>query len=173
MQNILAASKKYYLRTFGCQMNIADSERFSSIIEKIGYQPTENVNEADLIVLNSCSVRQKAEDRVIGQGNKIKELKAKNTELKAVLTGCMARRSWRGVAKTGSPIQMTPESREAQLKKQMPWLDIVIETKDFAKLPLKLGLSTEPDLDQPEFYLSYHPKTANNFQAYVPISVGC
>ena len=172
MQN-LRVSKKYYLRTFGCQMNIADSERFASIIEKTGYRVTENVNEADLIILNSCSVRQKAEDRVIGQGNKIKELKAKNSELKAVLTGCMARRSWRGVAKTGSPIQMTQESREAQLKKQMPWLDLVIETKDFAKLPLKLGLTTEPALDQPEFYLSFHPKISNNFQVYVPISVGC
>lgn len=165
--------KNYYIKTFGCQMNHSDSERFSSIIESLDYQPVDNYEEADLIVFNSCSVKQKAEDRILGLGKLVPKLKKKNPELKLVLTGCMARRTWQGTSKTGSPIQMTQESREAELKKQMPWLDIVLETKDFGKLPQRLGIKVEDFNEKPEHYLSYKPKYKNNFQAYVPISTGC
>ncbi len=165
-------SKKYYIKTFGCQMNHSDSERFASVVEGIGYRPTESYRDADLVVFNSCSVRQKAEDRILGLGRKVGELKATNPELKIVLTGCMARRTWQGVSKTGSPIQMTQESREEQLQKQMPWVDIVLETKDFGKLPQRLGMNVEFK-EAPEHYLSYTPMYKNDFQAFVPISTGC
>lgn len=153
-------------------MNHSDSERFSSIIEGMGYTPTKSIEEADLLVFNSCSVKQKAEDRIFGLGKKIAKLKARNSGLKVILTGCMARRSWQGTTKTGSPIQMTQHDREVELKKSLPWVDIVIETKDFGKLPTRLGFDTDFKRT-PEHYLSYKPKHKNSFQAFVPISAGC
>lgn len=153
-------------------MNHSDSERFATIMEDIDYIPTSEYKDADLVVFNSCSVKQKAEDRILGLGKNMKKLKEVNPDLKIVLTGCMARRTWQGVSKTGSPIQMTQKSREEQLKKRMPWVDIVIETKDFGKIPQKLGIKVDFN-ENPEHYLSFNPTYQNNFQAFVPISTGC
>lgn len=74
---------KYHIITFGCQMNKADSERMAAALEKKGYQPS-TMNRADLIVVNMCSVRQSAVDRVYGLTPKLKKLKAKT-----ILTGCI------------------------------------------------------------------------------------
>jgi len=73
-------------------MNHSDSERFSSVIESVGYKPIDNWQKADLVVFNTCSVKQKAEDRVTGMGRQITKLKQTNPRLKVVLSGCMARR---------------------------------------------------------------------------------
>jgi len=83
--------KKYHILTFGCQMNKADSERIAASLERKGYKTTPNVNEADLIVVNMCSIRQKAVDRIYGLSPKLKSLKAKKPKLKTILTGCITR----------------------------------------------------------------------------------
>ena len=70
-------------------MNESDSERIAIFLEKKGYQNTDKIETADLIVVNACSVRQMATDRVFGLGEKIKKLKQKNPKLKAILTGCL------------------------------------------------------------------------------------
>jgi len=79
----------YFIITYGCQMNKSDSERIASVLEKIGYKATSKENRADLIVVNMCSVRQSAVDRVYGLMPKFKKLKAKNSGLKTILTGCI------------------------------------------------------------------------------------
>jgi tRNA-2-methylthio-N6-dimethylallyladenosine synthase len=83
---------KYHIITFGCQMNKSDSERVATILEKEGYSQTSNIEEADLIVVNMCSVRQSAVDRVYGLIPKFKQLKTKNSKLKTVLTGCILKK---------------------------------------------------------------------------------
>lgn len=80
---------KYYIITYGCQMNKSDSERISSVLEDMGYQSASKMNEADLILVNMCSVRQSAVDRVYGLVPKFEKLKEKNLKLKTVLTGCI------------------------------------------------------------------------------------
>lgn len=163
--------KKYCITNFGCQMNYADAERFAAINEEMGYIPTQKIEEADLIIINSCSVRQTAEDRVLGLTRKMNELKRKNPNLKIVLTGCMARRSWSDLkSKSKSPLQMDQKSREAYLLKEMPWLDYVLESKDYYKLPEKLGIKLK---DKVENYLSYKPISKNNYRGWVTISTGC
>jgi len=162
--------KKYVITNFGCQMNYADGERFSAIIELIPeYVQTDKLEEADLLILNSCSVRQKAEDRILGLGRIMEKLKMNNPDLKIVLTGCMSRRNWAG-KDTQSPLQQTQAQREEDLKKVMPWVDIVLESKDFHRLPKLLGHEVESKIDD---YLSFKPNLRSSFQAYVPISVGC
>ena len=80
---------KYYIITFGCAMNKSDSERIASALEKKGYRPASNMEKADLIAVNMCSVRRSAVDRVFGVSQKFLKLKAKNKKLKTVLTGCI------------------------------------------------------------------------------------
>ncbi len=79
--------KKYWVITFGCQMNKADSERMAAGLEKKGYEKALKIDEADLIVVNMCSVRQSAVDRVYGLVQKFKKLKAKT-----ILTGCILKK---------------------------------------------------------------------------------
>ncbi|MFH1423991.1 MAG: MiaB/RimO family radical SAM methylthiotransferase [Candidatus Nealsonbacteria bacterium] len=83
---------KYHIITYGCQMNKADSERIASSLEKRGYKPVQSPKEADLIVVNMCSVRQSAVDRVFGMPMKLKGLKTKNYKLKTILTGCILKK---------------------------------------------------------------------------------
>jgi len=83
---------KYFIITFGCQTNKSDSERIATILEKEGYWPAPKIDEADLIVVNMCSVRQSAVDRVYGLAPKFKKLKTKNPGLKTVLTGCILKK---------------------------------------------------------------------------------
>ena len=83
---------KYKIITFGCQMNKSDSERIASLLEKKGYQPVAKEVEADLIVVNMCSIRQSAVDRVYGKANNLTKLKIKNPKLKTILTGCILKK---------------------------------------------------------------------------------
>jgi len=157
---------KYYLQTFGCQMNYSDSERFRTIIENLDYVATDSYDDADLIVFNSCSVRQKAEDRISGLRPLMTKLKGKNSKLKIILTGCMARRNWNNKDKTKT------KKWKSVLKRQMPWLDFIVETRYFWKLPEYLHIKSTQK-EKPKDYLSYKPKYQNSFQAFIPISTGC
>lgn len=79
----------YHIWTIGCQMNKAESERLASLFEQIGYNSTANVEEADLILLNSCVIRQSAENKVVSKIGALKSLKKDNPGLKIALTGCL------------------------------------------------------------------------------------
>ena len=80
---------KYHIWTEGCQMNVADSQRVGSSLEHLGYTLTENPDEADVIVLNTCVVRQSAEDKAMGRVSSFKKLKEKNPDLVINLRGCL------------------------------------------------------------------------------------
>jgi len=80
---------KYHIWTIGCQMNKAESERIASRFEELGYEATKNIKEADLIVLNSCVVRQSAEDRVINKLHVLKKIKKERPDTLLALTGCL------------------------------------------------------------------------------------
>jgi len=81
--------EKYYIKTYGCQMNESDSEHIASFLEKKGYKSTKDMNGANLIVVNACSVRQSAIDRIFGLKQKFKKLRIMNPELRTILTGCV------------------------------------------------------------------------------------
>ncbi|MDA7731729.1 tRNA (N6-isopentenyl adenosine(37)-C2)-methylthiotransferase MiaB [Flavobacteriaceae bacterium] len=86
------ADKKFYIESYGCQMNFADSEVVASIVSKEGYNSTNDLNEADLILLNTCSIREKAELTVRKRLESFNKLKRKNKNLKVGVLGCMAER---------------------------------------------------------------------------------
>ena len=111
--------RKYNIWTIGCQMNEADSRHLGSQLEALGYAMTEKPEEADLVVLNTCVVRQQAEDRAIGRLQFAKELKMRNPDLTVGLMGCMV------------------GMREApRLQKQFPFVDVFVPSRvivDYAK----------------------------------------
>lgn len=84
--------KKAKLLVYGCQMNRSDAERMEGQLQKIGYEATEDMGEADLILINTCCVRETAEDRVYGKIGEIKHLKERNPKLIFGITGCMAQK---------------------------------------------------------------------------------
>ena len=102
--------KSYYIYTYGCQMNTADSERLSHQLETVGYIPTDDVESADLILLNTCAVRETAETKVFGRIGELKRLKQKNKNLIIAITGCMAQKN------------------QAEMFKRAPHIDIVLGT---------------------------------------------
>jgi tRNA-2-methylthio-N6-dimethylallyladenosine synthase len=144
--------QKYFIKTFGCQMNFSDSERIAAKLEEIGYKPASNDKEADLIILNTCSVRQSAEDRVWGAVNNYKKKKFYPRNPKIVITGCITKRK--------------------EVVKKMDKVDIFLDIKDLNKLPKLLnqnGVQSKSARD----YFQIKPKYQNPFTAYVPIMTGC
>ena len=87
-----AHNKKAYLLVYGCQMNVSDAERMAGELASIGYARTDEMQAADLILINTCCVRESAEDRVYGKIGEIKHLKRKNPRLIFGITGCMAQK---------------------------------------------------------------------------------
>lgn len=83
------AARKYHIWTIGCQMNVADSNHVAAELEKIGYGPTERLDDADVVVLNTCVVRQSAEDKAIGKLGSLKPWKRARPDRKIALMGCM------------------------------------------------------------------------------------
>ena len=84
--------KKLKLLTYGCQMNVADSERMAGLLRQIGYSLTDDADDADLILINTCCVRATAEDKVFGQIGRFKALKRLKPSLIIGVAGCMAQK---------------------------------------------------------------------------------
>ena len=156
--------KKALVITHGCQMNEHDSEKITWLLEKMGYNFVNEIDEADFIIVNTCSVRHSAEDKVYGQLGNLKNLKSKKKNIKIAVCGCMMQRD---------------ESRNYVIEK-FPNVDIIFGTNNIWKLPELLTESyngTKLAMDIEENALSIDDKLgANrlyNFKSYVNIMYGC
>lgn len=163
--------KKYNIWTIGCQMNEADSRHLGSQLEALGYAMTEDAEEADLMVLNTCVVRQQAEDRAVGRLQYVSSLKRKRPELKVGLMGCMV------------------GMREApRLQKQFPFVDVFMPPSDPRPLLDFLRGDDSEDAEarsedlrqksthnaiQDEEYILPALRRDATVQANVPIVLGC
>ncbi|HNY84006.1 MAG TPA: tRNA (N6-isopentenyl adenosine(37)-C2)-methylthiotransferase MiaB [Anaerolineaceae bacterium] len=126
---------KYHIWTEGCQMNVADSERISRSLESLGLEKTAQADLADVILLNTCVVRQSAEDKALGRLNSLKPLKQANPELTIALMGCLV-----GV------------QGNQTLQKRFPWVDVFAAPSD--PLPLLNFLQTRLELEEAELWRS-------------------
>jgi tRNA-2-methylthio-N6-dimethylallyladenosine synthase len=109
--------KNIFVYTIGCQMNVYDSEMFTRVLRPMGYINTESFDDADLIIVNTCSVRKKAEEKAFSFIGRLKNLKQKNPELVIAVGGCVA------------------QQEGASLVSRFPWVDIVFGTRAVGKLP--------------------------------------
>ena len=162
--NRYASSPKAFVHTYGCQGNVADSERMKGLLEAMGYVFTEELREADLVLYNTCAIREHAEDRVFGNVGALKNLKAEKKEMRILLCGCMMQ-----------------QSRVAEkIRKSYPFVDVVFGTHVMHRLPefLYKSLSSGrkiceiPDSDGviPE-NMPVHRDS--EFKAWLPIMYGC
>jgi len=111
--------KHYYIATFGCQMNAHDSEKLAGMLEQMGYQKTDQENEADFILYNTCCVRENAEQKVYGKLGYLKYLKDMNKDLIIAICGCM----------------MQQDTVLNIIKSKYPHVDIIFGTFNIYKLP--------------------------------------
>lgn len=151
--------KRYYIETYGCQMNVAESNAMESMLKGRGWIEASNPEDADLAIINTCSVRKSAENRIwgrLGAYTHIKAQKAKDNEsMTLVLTGCMA------------------ERLHDSIKKDAPQIDFVIGNNDKLKLLDIVGVkeSTPQESDKYVFTKAYHKD--GEFSSYIPIMNGC
>ena len=138
---------KYHIWTIGCQMNKAESERLGSLFEQQGYRPVPRVEEADLVLLNSCVVRQSAENRITNKLNNLKALKRSRPGLTLAVTGCLV------------------NSESAQLKERFPYVDHFFKAGSW---PQWLEGQGQPALPQRPEVSTYVPiiQGCNNSCAY-------
>ena len=140
---------QYYIWTIGCQMNRAESERLGSYLEQLGYQAAATAEEADVIVINSCVVRQSAENRVINKLNVLKSLKRSNPRVTLAVTGCLV------------------DSDISCLKISFPYVDHFFQPGD---CPQWLG-EQDMSIEKAELWrlMPQHPSSTT----FVPIIQGC
>lgn len=121
MQDV-GVGKKYMIVTYGCQMNVHDSEVMAGIFEQMGYERTEEETDADIILFNTCAVRENAEDKVFGELGRLKALKMENPELVLGVCGCMSQE----------------ESVVNKILRSYPHVDLVFGTHNIHRLPVLL-----------------------------------
>ena len=154
--------KKYFIITYGCQQNISDSTKIAFILEKNNFKPCLKINEADLIIVNACSIRQSAIDRLNGLFVKFKKIRKKNKKLKTVLTGCLL---------------------EKDRKRLRNYFNFILPIKTLKKWPQILKeKEAYPFFSQRDIsfnkrfkgeYLNITSKQKEIFSLLVPISSGC
>jgi tRNA-2-methylthio-N6-dimethylallyladenosine synthase len=93
----LRMRKKFFIETFGCQMNFHDSEKIAGVLSREGYTPVDNPCEADLVVFNTCSIRQKAEQKFFSELGRMKRLKKRRPDLRIAIAGCIAQQQGEGI----------------------------------------------------------------------------
>ncbi|MCQ2490027.1 MAG: tRNA (N6-isopentenyl adenosine(37)-C2)-methylthiotransferase MiaB [Ruminococcus sp.] len=152
-----------YVRSFGCQLNVSDGEKIKGLLRKMGYGFTEDESEADLIILNTCAVRENAEDRVFGIVGSMKKLKELKPSLIIGITGCM-----------------TAQSHVAEkIRQSYPQVDFVLGTSAISGLPKLLlgclnGERFAVDISEyDDFSEEAEQVRESSFKASVPIMFGC
>ncbi|HEX8080680.1 MAG TPA: tRNA (N6-isopentenyl adenosine(37)-C2)-methylthiotransferase MiaB [Jatrophihabitans sp.] len=160
----LATGPTYAIRTYGCQMNVHDSERLSGLLERAGYRRAadQSGREADLVVFNTCAVRENADNRLYGNLSQLAPVKTARPGMQIAVGGCLAQKD------------------QAAVLQKAPWVDVVFGTHNLASLPVLLerarhnGEAQVEILDALANFPSDLPSRRDSaFSAWVSISVGC
>jgi tRNA-2-methylthio-N6-dimethylallyladenosine synthase len=157
-------NKNYFIKTFGCQMNVSDSERISGFLESKGYKSAQSISEAALVVFNTCGIKQTAENRAYSF---IHNLRKHHNDVKIILTGCIAHRS--DVQKLlKNKVDLFFSISDMFLFEN--WIiENCLEIGNW-----KLEIPAQNNLPKENIaYLSIAPKHNNKYQAFVPIMTGC
>jgi len=159
----MSNTKKLYIKTFGCQMNVYDSERMATSLGADGYNEVSSPEEADMILLNTCHIREKAAEKIYSDLGRFKSLKAKNPDLKIGVTGCVA------------------QAEGEEIIKRQPLVDIVVGPQAYHRLPAmaksiengKKIVDTEfPEEDKFD-HLPTAPKSKRAPSAFLTVQEGC
>ncbi|OFJ53536.1 tRNA (N6-isopentenyl adenosine(37)-C2)-methylthiotransferase MiaB [Mycolicibacterium grossiae] len=154
--------RTYQVRTYGCQMNVHDSERLAGLLETAGYVRAADGTDADVVVFNTCAVRENADNKLYGNLSHLAPRRAANPDMQIAVGGCLAQKD-----------------REAVLRKA-PWVDVVFGTHNIGSLPVLLERARHNRVAQVEIadalreFPSTLPATRESaYAAWVSVSVGC
>ena len=159
----MTQNKKLFIKTYGCQMNVYDSERIAELMSRQGYTETETPNDADMILLNTCHIREKAAEKIYSELGRYKGLKAANPDLKIGVAGCVA------------------QAEGAEIIQRQPMVDLVVGPQSYHRLPeleakVQSG-SKALDTDFPEedkfTHLKHRPKAKRAPSAFLTVQEGC
>ncbi len=158
----LATPRTYEVRTHGCQMNVHDSERLTGLLEDAGYLPAEDGVQADVVVFNTCAVRENADNKLYGNLGHLASVKEKNPGMQIAVGGCLAQKD------------------RTTITDRAPWVDVVFGTHNIGSLPVLLERARALEEAQVEILesLDVFPSTLptkreSAYAAWVSISVGC
>lgn len=153
---------KYFIETYGCQMNVYDSELVASLLQESGYTQTEQIHDADAIFLNTCSIREKAEETVHNRLSNFYHLKRKNPQVIIGVLGCMA------------------QNLKDDLLESKPYVDVILGPDSYRKLPefiknrnSHLGHLADTRLSKFEVYEDMFPARKEGINAWISIIRGC
>ena len=151
---------RVYLETYGCQMNVADSQTVSAVLHRAGYVTADGIDDADVVLLNTCAIREHAEEKVLHRLRELARLKQSRPEVKLGLLGCMAQ-----------------HNRLAIIEKAA-FLDVVAGPDSYRRLPEMIGhagydASIDVRLDRAETYADITPEYGGGVRAYVTAMRGC
>ena len=156
--------KTFYLKTYGCQMNEHDSENMKAILKELGMQEELTIEKADLIMLNTCSIRENAHNKVFGMLGRIKHLKEKKKNIIVGIAGCMSQE----------------ESVANEINQKYKWMDFVLGTHNIHKLGdivinsfQDKKLKIEAPSIEGEIIENLPVERQNKYKAYVNIMYGC
>ena len=160
----IGVGKKYYIKTYGCQMNVHDSENLKAILEDMSFKESDTMEDADFILLNTCAIRENAHNKMYGFLGRVKHLKESKPDIICGICGCMAQE----------------ESVVEDIKTKYKWVDIVFGTHNIHKLPNILEESLNKQKQEIEVYsiegdvYEYIPvKRDSKYKAWVNIMYGC
>jgi tRNA-2-methylthio-N6-dimethylallyladenosine synthase len=155
-------ARSYRVRTYGCQMNVHDSERLAGLLEAAGYVPAGRNATPDVIVLNTCAVRENADNRLYGNLGQLRPIKRAHPGMQIAVGGCLAQKD------------------RGEITRRAPWVDVVFGTHNIGSLPILLERARHNDTAQVEIAesLEMFPSTLpakrdSAHSAWVSISVGC
>ena len=156
--------KTFYLKTYGCQMNEHDSENIEALLTGLGFKKVDNYENADLVLLNTCSIRENAHNKAFGMLGRLKHLKAQKKDLIVGLCGCMAQEA----------------SVVEEIIKKYSWVNFVFGTHNMYQLPNIIDRAIEENKQQIEVFSKEGDLVeglpvirTNNYKAYVNIIYGC
>jgi len=160
--NNIQQSSKYYIETYGCQMNVYDSELVAGLLEKCGYRETTKINNADAVFLNTCAIRKKAEDAVHNKLNSLQYLKKKKPGMILGVLGCMA------------------QNLKNELLASKPFIDVILGPDSYRHIPdiinqRKINSEhwVDTHLSKFEVYDDLFPSRHDGVNAWISISRGC
>ncbi|WP_375569153.1 tRNA (N6-isopentenyl adenosine(37)-C2)-methylthiotransferase MiaB [Seohaeicola saemankumensis] len=159
----MSAPRKLYIKTYGCQMNVYDSERMAEALGGQGYVETQTPDDADMILLNTCHIREKAAEKVYSELGRFKTLKAGNPDLKIGVAGCVA------------------QAEGEEIMRRQPLVDLVVGPQSYHRLPQleararagEKALDTDFPEDDKFETLRQRPKAARGPTAFLTVQEGC
>ena len=157
---VSGAARRVFIETYGCQMNLSDTELMMGVLKRAGFRRAPRVEDADVVLLNTCAIRERAEERVVGRLSQLSRVKRERPDVVLGVSGCMAKHL------------------AEDLLNELPYVDLVVGPDSYRRLPELIGEAAgnpalDVRLDRREDYLELDPVRQEGANAWITVMRGC